>query len=371
MKLKSLGFGVLLSLIIVMQIVSAVTVLNPIINPTGDLTAGTKVSVSFKIDMTPNGGVTFPKDNTLQIFTDLNNPQWTTTLIKDGVNESLPQGSGQSIYISGWILSYPSPLEESILVTLEGSVPTVTKSMNKSIVLVQELDFRNIVIPESIINRERLIVNPTDITQSIALWESDLQTFRTHIDNKTQMGVITTLAEQKFAAAQLAILSAKFADFSAAQSSLNNATSLMEEGEKLLDKAWAEKAIADVNTIFIQTNDHITYFTVNRSITTDPRLAIVIAKKESADQYLSTAKDLLNAGNYPLSRIKAKDAFDKGNESLNEAIKFKLELTKSGVFKSEGGGTNTTTYIIIGVVLVIIAVAGFVLMKKKDRWGGS
>ena len=42
MKLKSMGLGVLLILIIGIQIVSAVTVSNPVINPTGDLTAGDK-----------------------------------------------------------------------------------------------------------------------------------------------------------------------------------------------------------------------------------------------------------------------------------------------------------------------------------------
>lgn len=373
MKLKSMCIGILLLLIVGIQIVSAVTVSNPVINPTGDLTSGTSVSVSFKIDMTPSGGETFPKDNTLQIFSDLNNPQWTATLLKNGVNESLPVGTGHSVFLTGWVLSYPSPLEESVLVTLEGTVPAVTSSVNKSIVVVQELDFQNAVVPGSVITRDRMIVNPTDVLQSIALRESNLQTFRTHIENKTQMGVNTTAAEQKFAAAQAAILAAKSLDFAKAQVSLNNVTGLIDDGEKLLDRAWAEKAINDAQATITQTTDQINYFMVNRSITNDPRLSIVVVKKESADQYLSSAKDLLNAGNYDLARLKAKDAFNKGNESLNDAISFRSSLTNTSVTQSNGGGNwlNTTTLVIVGVIVVVLVIAGFVLMRKKDRWGGS
>jgi len=368
MKLKSMGFGVLLFLIVGICVVSAVTVSNPVINPTGDLTEGTNVSASFKIDMVPSGSETFPKDNTLQIYTDLNNPKWTATIIRDGVNHPMAQDTGRSIYLTGWVLSYPASVQESVMVTLEGIVPTVTKSMNKSIVLVQELNAQNELIPTSVITRDRLIVKPTDLTQTIGLRDSDLRIFRTHIDSNAQKGVNTSAAEQKFAAAQSAILAAKSADFATAQAYLINATVLMDDGEKLMDRAWAEKAISDAQVPISQTADHITFFTVNRSITNDPRLAIVIAKKESADQYLSSAKDLLNMGNYAFARVKAQDAFAKGNESLNDAINFRLELTKT---IGGNGGTNwlnTYTLIIIGVVVVIIAIAGYFLTKKKNRW---
>jgi hypothetical protein len=365
MKLQSISIGMVLFLIIGIQIVSAVLVSNPVINPTGDLTSGTNVSVSFKIDMTPSGSETFPKDNTLQIFTDLNNPKWAATLTRDGVENPQPQEVGHSIYMSGWILSYPSTVQESIRVTLEGSVPSVTKSMNKTIVLVQELDGRNTVIPASVVTRERMIVNPTDINQNLAVREADLRLFRLHIDNRSQMGINTSAAEQKFMAAQLAVQTARNANFDASQAALNNVTGMIDEGEKLLEKAWAEKELENAQAPITKTNDLIIYFKVNRSITSDPRLAIVIAKKESAEQYLSSAKDLHFMGNYAFSRQKAKEAFDKGNESLTDAINFKLELTKTG------GGTswlNTTTLIIIGVIVVIVAIAGYFILRNKNRW---
>ena len=369
MKLQRLSLGIVLLLIIGIQIVAAVTVSNPVINPTGDLTAGANVSTSFKIDMTPSGSDTFPKANTLQIFTDLNNAKWTVTMIRDGVEHPIPQEFGRSVYLSGWILSYPSTIQESLRISLEGTVPSVTKSMNKTIVLVQELDGNNAVIPATIVTNQRLIVNPTDITQNIAVREADLRTYRTHIDARAQMGINTTAAEQKYSAAQAAIQSAKNADFATAEASLNTATVLMDEGEILLDKAWAENEIANAQAPITKTNDLITYFTINQSITNDPRLAIVIAKKESAEQYLSTAKDLHYKNDYAFSRVKAKEAFDKGNESLNDAINFKLALTNTGGSVSSGASwLNTTTLIIAGVVIIIIAIAGYFLLRKKNRW---
>ena len=368
MKLRSISLGIVLFLIIGIQIAAAVTVSNPVINPAGDLTAGANVSTSFKIDMTPSGTDTFPKGNTLQVFTDLNNAKWTVTMIKDGVEQPVPQEFGRSVYLSGWVLSYPSSIKESLRISLEGSVPSVTKSMNKTIVLVQELDGNNAVIPASIITNERLIVNPTDMTQNIAVRETDLMSYRTHINTQALMGINTTAAEQKFAAAQATIQSAKTADFATAQASLNTATGLMDEGEKLLDKAWAEKELENAQAPITKTNNLITYFTVNKSITSDPRLSIVIAKKESAEQYFSSARDLHYMGNYAFSRVKAKEAFDKGNESLNDAINFKLALTNTGGDSGGASWLNTTTLLIAGVIIVIIAIAAYFLLGKKNRW---
>jgi hypothetical protein len=153
--------------------------------------------------------------------------------------------------------------------------------------------------------------------------------------------------------------------FDTSQAALNNVTGLIDDGEKLLKKAWAEKELENAQAPITKTNDLITYFKVNRSITSDPRLAIVIAKKESAEQYLSSAKDLHFMGNYAFSRQKAKEAFDKGNESLTDAINFKLELTKTG---GDTSWLNTTTLIIIGVIVVIVAIAGYFFLRNKNRW---
>ena len=93
---------------------------------------------------------------------------------------------------------------------------------------------------------------------------------------------------------------------------------------------------------------------------------MIIAKKESAEQYLSSGKDLSQLGNYAFSRVKSKEAFDKGNETLTEAINFKNDLIKAD--SGWEGWFNTTTLIIIGVIVALVAVAGYFYLRKKNRW---
>jgi hypothetical protein len=366
MKTVRLSLIVMTLVLVCVATASAVMVSNPVINPTGDLSTGTNVSVSFKIDMTPSGDTTFPRENTLQVYTDLNSAKWKAILTRDGVDYPQPEESGHSIYLTGWVLSYPSTQQESVKVFLEGTVPPVSKSMNKSIVLVQELDSKNTIIPESIVTRERMIVNPTDISQNIAVRESDLRTFRIHIDNMSAQGVNVSAAEMKYSGALAEIQSARFLHYDPAIASLQNASVLIDNGGKLLDRAWAEKEIANAQVPLTQVNELITYFTVNRSMGSEPRLAVIIAKKESAEQYLTTSKDMLTLGNYAFARVKAKDAFAKANESYNDGLKLKKEL--GGTNSGGNWFTQNMLIIIVGIVIVIIAIAGYIFLRPKNRW---
>ena len=55
-------------------------------------------------------------------------------------------------------------------------------------------------------------------------------------------------------------------------------------------------------------------------------------------------------GNYAFSRVKSKEAFDKGNESLTDAINFKNDLTKAD--SGWGGWLNTTTFLSLSLLLL-------------------
>jgi hypothetical protein len=48
-------------------------------------------------------------------------------------------------------------------------------------------------------------------------------------------------------------------------------------------------------------------------------------KSEEEEQYLTTARDLLTLGNNAFARVKAKDEFDKANESYHDGLKPKKE----------------------------------------------
>ena len=77
--------------------------------------------VSYKIQFAASSGETFPSGSELQMSTDLESPKWTWTLILDGVENPRPQASGRMLSLSGFELSYPSKVDQSVRVTLEGT----------------------------------------------------------------------------------------------------------------------------------------------------------------------------------------------------------------------------------------------------------
>ena len=126
------------------------------IDPSGYLKSGTPVIVSFILDFRASGGETFPPSSSLQLITDLENPKWTWTLILNDVENPRPQSNSRILELSGWDLAYPSDVEESVSVTLEGVAPSVASTTNKSIIKIQEVDSHNNVVVDCTIDKQMI-----------------------------------------------------------------------------------------------------------------------------------------------------------------------------------------------------------------------
>jgi len=157
------GFTKCLILVILLALsvhaVSAFSVSTVSIDPSGDLIPGTPVIVSFKIDFSASGGETFPSSSSLQMITDLEKPKWTWTLLLNGVENPRPQSTDKILELSGWDLSYPSNVDESIRVTLEGTIPS-NANPSQNILKIQEVDSRNSVVTSTVYTRS-MPVTPT------------------------------------------------------------------------------------------------------------------------------------------------------------------------------------------------------------------
>jgi len=363
---------VLIVLFAVVPGVYAYTVSKVSVNPAGDLTPGTPVTLSLTIQLT-GSGETFPSESTLDLFTDLDNPKWSAVLVLNNVDNPQVLDNKKNVYLTGWVLSYPSSdVEENLRITLDGVAPAVTSTTNKTIFQVQELDSRNNVVSGSLVTVSRQIINTAEVTRVIAVRESDLQLFRTHIDEQAVFEIDTAAAEEKYSAARAAINDAKSrpsSQYTAAQTSLTNAQTLITAGEKLLDKASAEKAVVDAQVPITNVDAAISYIKPNIS-STDPRLAPIISKREVAAGFISTANDEIFAGNYERARDKAEEAFAKANESYNDALDLKKQIGEGfnpvgAVGKLFGSGT---VIIIVVVVAVVLVAAGVIIYRKRSRW---
>jgi hypothetical protein len=110
------------------------------VNPAGDLAAGMPVTVSFIVDFPVTGDETFPSSHDLQMATDLGNPRWDSALVLDAVNNPQPESGGRVMFITGWVLSYPPSISESLNVTLKGTAPPASSRTNLTLVNVTEYD---------------------------------------------------------------------------------------------------------------------------------------------------------------------------------------------------------------------------------------
>jgi hypothetical protein len=358
------------SLILCMQAVTAFAVSSISVEPSGSLTPGTPVIVSFNVDLSGAGAETFTSGNELQMSTDLDSSKWSYALVLDGVVAEQPSNTGRVLSVSGWVLAYPSSMEESLRVTLEGITPAVSQTTNKTLIKIQEIDSHNNVLTSSVVERIAVVVNIAEVQSKVTEKESALQTYRSHIDEKSALGVDTAAAEAKYSDAQQKINTAKglpSTQYALAYSNLNAAQDAIDEGEKALDRAWAENEVTNAQIPINNVDNVIAWFKGNKSTADDAQLATIITKREVAVSYLSTANDEISNGNYAQARVKAQDAFNKGNESYTDALARKKVLESGwqlpSLPKLPGG-----IFLIVGIIVVVLAVVGYIIYRKRSRW---
>ena len=352
------------------QGVSAMSLTSITIDPTGSLTPASPVTVSFKIDAT-----NFPSTDDLQFYTELDKPRWTYTIIVGGIEQVRPTNGDRTFSLPGFEISYQKPPvpEVSLAVTLQGTAPSVTQTSDKTILRVQEMDANGRAIASTKIERTAKVVNIAEVKEAIAAGDLVLQAFRTHIDEKYVMDIDTSAAEVKYNEAKQKIDAARALpsnQYTTALNNLNLATTAMKDGEKLLEKAWAESEVTAAQEPINKVDDVIAWFKGNTTTANDQQLPAIVAKREVAVSYISTANDQIASGDYAQARNKAKEAFTKGNESYNDALARKKQLMSgidipgiiSGFFKS------SILVIIVGVVLVVLVAVGIIIYRKRSRW---
>lgn len=366
-----------IALVLCIHTVSAFAVSSITVDPSGSLTPDTPVIVTYTVAFTGGDTETFPSGDELQMSTDLDAAKWTYSIVLDGVDTAQPSTSGRVVSVSGWILSYPSSKDESMKVTIEGKAPTVTSTSNKTLIKICEYDSHGNLMANSCVERTTVVVNVAEVQTRISQEETALQDYRSHIDEKSALGIDTSEGEAKYSAAQQQISTAKslpstqytqaFADLDAAQKSI-------DDGEAALDRAWAESEVENSQIPINNVDNIIQWFKTNSSTANDAQLPAIIAKREVAVSYISTAKDDIDNGNFAQARAKAEDAFSKGNESYTDALKRQYDIIHGGFLPDLSnlvkvpGNLGKLILPIIVVIIVVVAIVGFVIYRKRSRW---
>jgi len=179
----------------------------------------------------------FPSDGELQLFTDLDKPKWTYTIIVNGKENLRPVMGGSTISITGFELSYRPSDVVSVRVTLERAAPLVTQTSTKTIFRVTEYDSNSKPITSSQFEKTALVLNTGEVATVISSTDAALQVLREHIDMRAAYGVDTSAAEAKYKEALQKINSAKsrpVSQYAEAMTDLNAANVAIQGGLNIL-----------------------------------------------------------------------------------------------------------------------------------------
>jgi hypothetical protein len=236
---------------------------------------------------------------------------------------------------------------------------------------LQEVDSHNNIVSGSTVKREAVIVNVAEVQAKVAEKRSTLQTFRSHIDEKSAMGIDTAEAEAKYSEAKQKIDTAEKApstQYVQSFANLDAAQKAIDDGEAALDRAWAESEVTNAQVPITNVDGIIAWFKGNASTKDDAQLPAIIAKREVAVSYISTANDDVSNGNYAQARSKAQEAYDKGNESYTDALARQKVLLSGWQFPGLPNFGKLPIIPIIAVVVVVLAVVGYVIYRKRSHW---
>ncbi len=266
--------------------------------------------------------------------------------------------------LSGFELSDPKVF--AVRLHLEGVAPLVIRTSNITIIRIEEIDELGQVVEGSTFNYVTFVVNTTESTtlfsNKLSILEKKLEIFRSHLDEKSAIGVNTTMSEGKYNQARSLL------DFKCCNSGggyfeqinqLKIADESLDEGERLLDKAWAEKSVADTQIPLGQADQIISWYKGNMSTANDKKLPAIITKRDQAAATLSAANDEIANGDYAQARSKAAEAYQVANESFNEALTRKNSLSvcwgcspfiSITQFVIPGAGIGAIVLVIIGII---------------------
>ncbi|HVN66090.1 MAG TPA: hypothetical protein VMT31_05710 [Methanomicrobiales archaeon] len=338
------------------------------------LKPGDGVAVTGVIKLPTSGDQTFASQDNLEFYTQLDKPKWAVVIrASDGREVASKDFGGKRAVISGWELAYPMDNYEGGLKVefslTDGTIPSSFTSGDIILFRAQELDSSDNPVGASV-TKNGTVVNLNALKDQVAAVRVDLANLKTAIDQKVAMGVDVTKAQQKYNAANTALTSAaNKIDTSPSEVSglIQTATTAIQDGNSLLDQAWADQSIQKARTMLTSVDGLITEFIVNDSLKeSDPRLVPIINKRDLAAQAIGSANDLFTSGSYPSARGKANDGYSLANQAWNLSLSLKEDLDKG--FALPGLPSLGALLIPLLVAAVILAIGGVIIYRRKMHW---
>ncbi len=364
------GVTLLLSLILALCLVQGAAAADFVesvadVDPaSGDLAPGEQVIVHVIVKLTGSGENTFDTNGELEAYTELDDLQWSYTILVNGKGIA-KETTSRIVRLLGWDLAYPNNNEVTIDYVLSGKVPTVTETSNVALFRLRQLDVNGNVPSGGEMIIERTVINPGDVDKTRELRKEQIEELRTSIDEYTALGVNVEQAEQLYNQADDKIDQSKTASYSQANVLLADAGTLIDQAEASLEDAYSGKLIDDAQVTIDTINGDISYFINNRSMSGNTKVIAIQNKVALSETQISQAKDFRDTKNYYQSRLNANEAQLTANEALAMSTELRSEIGEGGLLPDFSG---LGTYIIIIVVVIIVAGIGFLIYRRSNKW---
>lgn len=144
-------FVCLVALSVLLIPVAATQLLSPptLTPATLPLEPGCSQALNATLTIIPSGATTFNSQHSLQITTELLQPSWNVQVVKNGIPAAVIPSLGSAVFVNGYLLSFPSTNDVSILIAVSGITPS-TPGANVTLLQVEEIDNTNGVVPGSV-----------------------------------------------------------------------------------------------------------------------------------------------------------------------------------------------------------------------------
>jgi hypothetical protein len=143
------GILLLAMLLLAMPAGATLVLSGTTLSPPGlPLVTSQELSVDARISIIPSGAKTFSSGHNLQMETDLADARWSTVVFVDGIPADREGGTGGVVFISGFVLSYPTYRDVALEVTVEGTVPGEV-APEITVLRIRELDNGGAPVPGS------------------------------------------------------------------------------------------------------------------------------------------------------------------------------------------------------------------------------
>ena len=246
-----------------------------------------------------------------------------------------------------------------------------SSTQNITVLRFQQLDRAGKVRADGEYSIIRRVVNPEDVARGLDQARSSLALLRTTIDQRTARGANTTEAERKYAEADRLLKSAESGNISVRSSTVQRASTLIDEAAKSLDQASTQAELDRAAAQIRNVDEMITFFKANKELASDPRVAAITVKRESAQQLLTSARDSQENGNVNQARIRANESATKALEAYNDSVELRSQYAgtsnTSANASANAGGGGLLPYIVVIAVIAVIAI-GVVVFQRRGRW---